>query len=615
MRVIVVDSDSAMLDTVVRALRTQFAIDSVSTKADCIDLLRQNDFDVVVACERLEDGSGLELLGQVAKRWPATLRVFAADRERLQLLQGRLGPFELFQTLAYPINPQKLLSTLLLARGAHEADADTTTIQHIVLGDDDPTQTPAPTPREPEPPLKRAAAPPARPERPTARAPARALTPPRPPTPPLLAPSRQSLPSRASPAFTAETAAPAAARAQVPTRPQAPPPARPKTPVYFGRSAEDAAPVIDSLAAAAEVAAAATRMRAEPQDEGMPASRKAFIAGAGCAVVLCAVGLAVLQLRPSHQASPVLAASLPPQPHFSREVTDLVAAVELDLEQDDFKKAEVDTRKLQTLAPDHPRLQFFLTLLDHNNRPHGGSVSRVAAVAATTAPKPTLQRKTAPALADAARIRDSRPVPTAASAPRGSFAGSAEPANAVTAPPANVALQTGAVAETSGAQPPAVADATATTPALTANFSGRQLDDAPPAASATPGSASVARAPADSSTQPSAQVTRTSAPANGIPVVTADAQLTRRVPPDYPVAAIRKGIEGYVDLHFTITPKGTVANVAVVKAEPAEVFDNAATEAVRRWRYDPRTVDGQPVESESQVHLQFKLEARSSLSH
>jgi protein TonB len=55
--------------------------------------------------------------------------------------------------------------------------------------------------------------------------------------------------------------------------------------------------------------------------------------------------------------------------------------------------------------------------------------------------------------------------------------------------------------------------------------------------------------------------------------------------------------------------------VAVVKAEPAEVFDHAATEAVRRWRYDPRTVDGQPVESESQVHLQFKLDSHSSLSH
>src|SRR5215469_16038100 len=146
MRVIVVDHDSMMLEATVRALREHFVIDAVTNKADCLDLLRQNDFDIVVACERLEDGSGLELLSQVAKRWPATLRVFAADRERLRLLQGRLGPFELFQALAYPINPEKLISTLSLAREAHDADADTTTIQHIVLSGDPSEAAPAAPP-------------------------------------------------------------------------------------------------------------------------------------------------------------------------------------------------------------------------------------------------------------------------------------------------------------------------------------------------------------------------------------------------------------------------------------------------------------------------------------
>src|ERR1700742_2849066 len=102
MRVLVVDHDSSMLEALVRALRQHFVIDAVTSKGDCFDLLRVNEFELIVACERLEDGSGLELLGQVAKRWPATLRVFSADRDRLKLLQGRLGPFQLFQTLAYP---------------------------------------------------------------------------------------------------------------------------------------------------------------------------------------------------------------------------------------------------------------------------------------------------------------------------------------------------------------------------------------------------------------------------------------------------------------------------------------------------------------------------------
>src|SRR6185437_7395156 len=76
MRVLVVDQDSAMLESIARLLGDRYTVDAVTTKADCLDLLRQNTFEVIVAGERLEDGSGLELLGQVAKRWPAMLRIF-----------------------------------------------------------------------------------------------------------------------------------------------------------------------------------------------------------------------------------------------------------------------------------------------------------------------------------------------------------------------------------------------------------------------------------------------------------------------------------------------------------------------------------------------------------
>src|SRR5579872_5037471 len=133
MRVLVVDQDSTSNLAIARSLRDRYTVDAVSSKADCLDLLRANAFEVIVAGERLEDGSGLELLGHVSKRWPAMLRIFAADRHRLKLLQGRLGPFELFQTLAYPIDPERLVATLTLAESAREAHADTANIQHVVL--------------------------------------------------------------------------------------------------------------------------------------------------------------------------------------------------------------------------------------------------------------------------------------------------------------------------------------------------------------------------------------------------------------------------------------------------------------------------------------------------
>ncbi|MGH8285968.1 MAG: hypothetical protein ACRETT_09400, partial [Steroidobacteraceae bacterium] len=144
MRVLIVDGDSEMLEATARRLRDGFSIDVVSSKADALDLLRQNDFHVLVACERLTDGSGLDLLSQAAKRWESTIRLFAASADRLALLRGRLGPFKLFQTLAYPINPGELGSILMLAQAAEAANADTTNVQHIVLGDDSATEADAP---------------------------------------------------------------------------------------------------------------------------------------------------------------------------------------------------------------------------------------------------------------------------------------------------------------------------------------------------------------------------------------------------------------------------------------------------------------------------------------
>src|ERR1700761_6888820 len=133
MRVLVVDQDSASNLAIPLSHCEHSTGDCVTNKGDCLALLRSNAFEVIVATERLEDGSGLELLGQIAKKWPSVLRIFAADRERLALLKGRLGPVELFQTLTYPIDADRLITALNLAEAAQEADADTSNIRHVVL--------------------------------------------------------------------------------------------------------------------------------------------------------------------------------------------------------------------------------------------------------------------------------------------------------------------------------------------------------------------------------------------------------------------------------------------------------------------------------------------------
>ncbi|MEP7246896.1 MAG: hypothetical protein ABI885_24880 [Gammaproteobacteria bacterium] len=97
-----------MLEAVARS----FEIDVATSKATCIDLLRANEYDVLVACERLSDGSGLELLSQVAQRWPDVIRVLSIERTRRALLRGRLGPFKLYETIRYPVDEYELEAVL-----------------------------------------------------------------------------------------------------------------------------------------------------------------------------------------------------------------------------------------------------------------------------------------------------------------------------------------------------------------------------------------------------------------------------------------------------------------------------------------------------------------------
>jgi TonB family protein len=65
-----------------------------------------------------------------------------------------------------------------------------------------------------------------------------------------------------------------------------------------------------------------------------------------------------------------------------------------------------------------------------------------------------------------------------------------------------------------------------------------------------------------------------------------------RVNPNYPRRALARGIEGWVELQFTIDETGAVIDPVVVASSPQDVFDNATINAVSRWRYNPKIEDG-----------------------
>ena len=82
-----------------------------------------------------------------------------------------------------------------------------------------------------------------------------------------------------------------------------------------------------------------------------------------------------------------------------------------------------------------------------------------------------------------------------------------------------------------------------------------------------------------------------------------------RVNPQYPPRAAERGTEGWVELRFTISASGTVQDAEVTKSHPGNVFDRAALRAVRRWKYNPKIKDGNPVERHGiTVRLEFKLQ-------
>jgi protein TonB len=81
-----------------------------------------------------------------------------------------------------------------------------------------------------------------------------------------------------------------------------------------------------------------------------------------------------------------------------------------------------------------------------------------------------------------------------------------------------------------------------------------------------------------------------------------------RVPPQYPIRAAERGIEGWVVLRFTITATGTVENPVVLDANPKRIFDRSAIRALKKWKYRPRIVDGVAVNRVEEVKLSFDLD-------
>jgi protein TonB len=84
-----------------------------------------------------------------------------------------------------------------------------------------------------------------------------------------------------------------------------------------------------------------------------------------------------------------------------------------------------------------------------------------------------------------------------------------------------------------------------------------------------------------------------------------EANLIHDVTPTYPPEAGRARIEGMVVLLAVIGKDGTVQDVRVESGLP--ILAQAAIDAVRQWRYRPYMLNGEPVEVDSRITINFTL--------
>ena len=83
----------------------------------------------------------------------------------------------------------------------------------------------------------------------------------------------------------------------------------------------------------------------------------------------------------------------------------------------------------------------------------------------------------------------------------------------------------------------------------------------------------------------------------------------QRIPPQYPRDAARNGITGWVQLEVLVNPDGTVRSARVLEAQPKGLFEASAVQAVLRWKFKPKVVNGQPVQQKGAQKIEFNLNA------
>ena len=634
MRVLLVDHDSEGLETVARAIRGVLELDCVTSKGDALLLLRQNTYDVLIACERCVDGSGLDLLGRTTRTAVPLKRIFAAAPERLQLLGPRLAPFKVQRTINYPIDLEELWLAIAQvtrpqrrdrrhhrARGArrtrHSRGRHDAARAHSAASARAAVRGTRPPPAIA---IRR---------RRRTRAPPRALAQPA-PEPPLARRRRRRASPRQSHASRRACAGPLrhrpharASRRRAPAAEPTPPLARAGARNFRTWTPEP--PPEDDFA---EIAAQARLgVQQKVVDEASRRKRQRLIAAGGIAVVVAGTLVFLIEkfYDPDARAREKAIAAQIERMAEQQKVTD-----NLTLHRGRHRKRDHEQRSrhgapraraagregARASAPripaevDRSRRRTRRARAASRRRATGPGAGRGAAHGggprsgqAARRTQRRAQRRTAPPRARRNAAPSARPRDAAPPSPSRSYGAPIGESPRQSQPPLDAPINSAPVTTVASHRQflrrphrrgqrlrrgPRRAAGTAPRPRLPAP---RAIVTPPPnaAGSADVQNANVAPAPA---------------PEPPAPVDVVPAKIVKRVTPVAP-GNIPAKTTGYVVVQFNIGENGRVSDVEVVESAPQGVFDDAAQNAVRKWIYEPRKENGVAVASSAKARLVF----------
>ena len=80
-----------------------------------------------------------------------------------------------------------------------------------------------------------------------------------------------------------------------------------------------------------------------------------------------------------------------------------------------------------------------------------------------------------------------------------------------------------------------------------------------------------------------------------------------KIQPKYPREALKGGKTGFVTVRLTVDEKGRVISAIIEESRPPRIFDAAAIQAVLKWKFKPRVIDGVAVKQVGLTTIEFNL--------